>query len=78
MGYEFVEVETSNHITALRLNRPDALNAFNWTQMLDLIEALHDAHEDDDVFCVVLTGNGRAFSSGDLPPEKWSKPKVSI
>jgi len=64
MAYECVEVGTRNHITTLRLNRPEALNAFNWTQMQDLIEALHDVHEGDDVRAVILTGKGRAFSAG--------------
>jgi 2-(1,2-epoxy-1,2-dihydrophenyl)acetyl-CoA isomerase len=48
----------------ITMNRPEALNA--WTRQLgrELITALDDAAGDRDVRAVVLTGAGRAFSSG--------------
>jgi 2-(1,2-epoxy-1,2-dihydrophenyl)acetyl-CoA isomerase len=47
----------------IELNRPDALNA--WTLQFgdDMLAALERARE-DDVRAVVITGAGRAFSSG--------------
>jgi 2-(1,2-epoxy-1,2-dihydrophenyl)acetyl-CoA isomerase len=48
----------------LTMNRPEALNA--WTPQLgrELNEALDDAADDAAVRAIVLTGAGRAFSSG--------------
>lgn len=52
------------HITELRLNRPDRLNAISF----ELVTELHDAFDavaaDVDCKVVVLTGEGRAFCSG--------------
>jgi enoyl-CoA hydratase len=46
------------------LNRPVVLNALNWSIMRRLMWALEQAETDDDVKAIVLTGAGRAFSSG--------------
>src|SRR5262249_55513936 len=45
-------------------NRPEVLNAFNDQLIDELSQALDAATHDDDVRCVVLTGAGRAFGSG--------------
>src|SRR5688572_17196052 len=48
----------------ITLNRPVVLNALNWSIMRRLKWALEQAESDDDVKAIVLTGAGRAFSSG--------------
>jgi enoyl-CoA hydratase/carnithine racemase len=48
----------------LRLNRPNQLNAIDWPTVLDLEEALKAADEDASIRCVLLVGEGRAFSAG--------------
>jgi 2-(1,2-epoxy-1,2-dihydrophenyl)acetyl-CoA isomerase len=63
----------------LALNRPEALNAWNRSLGLDLLEAVRSLADDDEVRAVLVTGSGRAFSSGadlkdlsgqeDLTPE---------
>ena len=51
-------------IAWVRLSRPDARNAYS-DQMLDELVAAFDAAEEDDrVRCVILTGEGPAFSAG--------------
>ena len=52
------------HVRTLTLNRPDAMNAFNGQQFDDLTEALLAAQADTAVRVVVLTGTGRAFTTG--------------
>lgn len=52
------------HVTLIRLNRPDRLNAMSIELCLDLKEALERVAEDNDCWIVVLTGAGRAFCSG--------------
>jgi enoyl-CoA hydratase len=57
----------------ITLNRPVVLNAMNWSICRRLMWALEQAEADDDVKAIVLTGAGRAFSSGgdiqSTPPE---------
>ncbi|HTW11690.1 MAG TPA: enoyl-CoA hydratase-related protein [Solirubrobacteraceae bacterium] len=48
----------------ITLNRPEALNAWNLQFGHDLSAALDHAAADDQVRAVVITGAGRAFSSG--------------
>ena len=60
----------------MTLNRPDALNA--WTRQLgdDMLEALDDVAADPAVRAIVLTGAGRAFSSGaDLKDGGRARPR---
>ena len=61
---ETLEVRTEGRLRVLRLNRPERKNALDG----ELIDALHrkfrEAAVDDDVWAVVLTGNGDAFCSG--------------
>jgi 2-(1,2-epoxy-1,2-dihydrophenyl)acetyl-CoA isomerase len=46
------------------LNRPETFNAFNREMALALQELLDSAAEDEDIRAVLLTGEGRAFCSG--------------
>ncbi len=79
MSYETILVETADHVTTVTLNRPDKLNALNLELADELHEALHAADLDDDTRVIVLTGAGRAFSSGaDLrPSEPAGEPRSS-
>lgn len=61
---ETISLETRDRVAWVTLNRPDALNS--WTLQLgrELLAALDAAAHDADVRAIVLTGAGRAFSSG--------------
>ncbi|HVY76693.1 MAG TPA: enoyl-CoA hydratase-related protein [Puia sp.] len=56
--------DNENQIATLRLNRPEKLNAFNREMAVALQQHLKDCDADESIRCVVLTGNGRAFSAG--------------
>jgi enoyl-CoA hydratase/carnithine racemase len=56
--------KTRDGIATLTLNRPDALNALTPRMLEALGNAVEAAGEDDDVRAIVVTGAGRAFSSG--------------
>lgn len=51
-------------VLTLTFNRPDVLNALNSDVITAMRAALKQAERDPSVRCVVLTGTGRAFSSG--------------
>src|SRR4051812_2279878 len=56
--------ETVGHVRVLRLNRPERKNALTPSLGWCIVRAVRDAHADDDVRVVLLTGNGDAFCSG--------------
>ena len=55
--------ENKDGILRITLNRPDSLNAFNTEMLMELQEAFKEA-EAPEVRCVVLTGAGKGFCSG--------------
>ncbi len=59
-----LDVDRSEQVLRLTLNRPEVLNAMNGAMALALAEALEGVNADDDVRVVVLTGAGAAFSAG--------------
>lgn len=65
MPLETVKTETAGGVLWITLNRPDRLNAFNERMGDDLMEALKEGERSPDARCVVLTGEGRAFSVGE-------------
>lgn len=57
--------ESKDHVYWIRLNRPKQYNAITREMYDGIIEALKRAAEDPEVKFVVLTGNGKYFSSGN-------------
>lgn len=51
-------------VLTMTLNRPDVLNAVNEQLTADLSEALRFAERSEEVRCLILTGAGRGFCSG--------------
>lgn len=62
--YETIEVAVADGAATITLNRPDKLNAWNLQLGIDLRAAVEDAAADESVRAVLITGAGRAFSSG--------------
>jgi len=61
---ETVKLERRGGELRITLNRPDVMNAWDKQFGLDLLAAVEEAASDDEVRAVVITGAGRAFSSG--------------
>jgi enoyl-CoA hydratase/carnithine racemase len=69
MAFENVVLEKRDGIAKLTLNRPEKLNALSQPLLADLRQALDEVEADHDIRVVILTGSGRAFSSGfDIAP----------
>jgi 2-(1,2-epoxy-1,2-dihydrophenyl)acetyl-CoA isomerase len=62
--YDAVNLYRRGAAAKLELNRPDKLNAWDAQLGLDLLAALTDVAGDPGVRAVLVTGAGRAFSSG--------------
>ncbi|MEM8801613.1 MAG: enoyl-CoA hydratase [Pseudomonadota bacterium] len=64
MAFETIIVDTEEHVTTIRLNRPDAMNALSQQLLNELVEAIEAAARNDFVRCIVVTGSEKAFAAG--------------
>ena len=64
MMYETIQYTVQNGVATLELSRPDKLNAFNSQMIHEIKAAVKEASKDEQVRCIVFTGAGRAFCSG--------------
>ena len=62
--YETIMVEVEGAIGRVLLNRPDKLNPLSTETLLELTDAFHHLDRIDGLKVVVVSGRGRAFSSG--------------
>ncbi|HDH86664.1 MAG TPA: enoyl-CoA hydratase, partial [Desulfobacteraceae bacterium] len=61
MDFETIKLVRKDHLATITLNRPDKRNAINRKMMEELIAALSDISEDDNIRALILTGAGKAF-----------------
>lgn len=52
------------NVGLVTLNRPEVLNAVRRNTWLELASVLQEAHQDERLRCLVITGAGKAFSAG--------------
>ncbi len=62
--YETVQYEVADRVATITLNRPERLNAMNQTLKDELRAVWREVKRDPDVWCAIITGAGRAFSTG--------------
>jgi 2-(1,2-epoxy-1,2-dihydrophenyl)acetyl-CoA isomerase len=62
--FEAIIYEVTGPVATITLNRPDTLNAFNDVMIRETTDAFKQCARSDVVRCVVITGAGRGFSSG--------------
>ncbi|NEZ03386.1 enoyl-CoA hydratase [Wenzhouxiangella sp. XN201] len=65
MPYENLLVADRDAVRTITVNRPDKLNALNRQTLLELQQAMIEAHGDEAVRVIVITGSGeKAFVAG--------------
>ncbi|SEN94679.1 2-(1,2-epoxy-1,2-dihydrophenyl)acetyl-CoA isomerase [Paracoccus alcaliphilus] len=62
MGFETILFSENDGVATLTLNRPQVMNALNSQMRAEIVTALTGLSS--DTRCVVMTGEGRAFCSG--------------
>lgn len=69
---ETIHYEQKGHLAIVTLNRPEAMNAFNYDMLVDLGNITESIRINPDIRVVIFTGSGdRAFSVGaDLKERK--------
>ena len=63
-AYKTILAEKQGPAGIITFNRPEKLNAMNLEMKNEISDALSEMEVDDDIKAVILTGAGRAFSSG--------------
>lgn len=64
MDFQQILYAKESHVATITLNRPTKLNAYSEVMVHEIIAALADARDDDQVRAVIITGAGRGFCSG--------------
>lgn len=64
MPPQHIIVTKQDNYAIVQFNRPEVLNALNMKLMEELVDALESLDKDNDVRCIVLTGNEKAFAAG--------------
>jgi enoyl-CoA hydratase/3-hydroxyacyl-CoA dehydrogenase len=63
--YATIKLRKEKPTAWITLDRPDKLNAINATMLQELSEALDNTEKDNNIRCVIITGEGeKAFSTG--------------
>ncbi|PKM89882.1 MAG: crotonase [Firmicutes bacterium HGW-Firmicutes-12] len=65
MAYNNLLTNLEEGIYTISINRPDALNALSVAVLTELLEAIRQAKDDDEVKLIIITGHGeKAFAAG--------------
>jgi crotonobetainyl-CoA hydratase len=65
MSYDFIAVASADHVTTIKLNRPQVMNAINKPMHFEMQDAIDAFARDPDQYICVITGAGeRAFCAG--------------
>ncbi len=70
MDYQYVLYGVENGIATITLNRPEKLNVLNMMGtkegvFTDMLDALSEAEDDDDVKVIIIKGAGSSFCAGE-------------
>jgi enoyl-CoA hydratase/carnithine racemase len=73
MSYETILYDVSDRVATITFNRPERLNAISPQMAQELRDAYAAAEADEEVWTILVTGNGRAFCAGadvtDIPDD---------
>lgn len=62
--FKTIQVEFFDKVALLKFDRPKQLNAMNRQMMDEIITAIHQINENNEVYVAIISGEGRAFMAG--------------
>jgi 2-(1,2-epoxy-1,2-dihydrophenyl)acetyl-CoA isomerase len=77
-NYETLNVVFEQQIASIELNRPELANAINGIMAKELKQVFDQLSNQEDVKCIILTGAGKAFCSGQDLKEFAGNEEVDI
>ena len=63
-AFQQILYDKDGPVATVTLNRPEKLNAYSEHMVHEILAALADARDDDEIRAVIITGAGRGFCSG--------------
>ncbi len=78
MAYKTIIVEAEDHVSLIRLNRPDAMNALSSELLGELSQAVTEAEQNEKIRCIIITGSEKAFAAGADIAEMAEKSFVDV
>ena len=64
MDYDTIIFEKDDNVCTVTLNRPKRLNAMSGEMFEEIKDAFNKIKNDDEIRAIIITGAGKAFSSG--------------
>lgn len=64
MEFKNIVLQKEDKIAIITINRPKALNALNSETLIELDLAIDEISKDDEIYALILTGEGKAFVAG--------------
>ena len=64
MTYENLNYDVKGKTAVITINRPEVYNALTRAAKLELIKAFKTANRDSEIATIILTGEGKAFTTG--------------
>ena len=74
MDFECIIYEKGEGIATIKLNRPKVMNVMNKQLWIDFQKALEDAKLNPGIKVLLVSGEGRAFSTGAHLKESKDRP----
>lgn len=62
--FEHVLYDVQDHVATVSINHPETHNLLSYDVIMDIDAAMRWADDDQDVNVIILTGEGKSFSSG--------------
>lgn len=63
-NYQFIKAWTNNGLARIELRRPEVLNAINRSMIVEILAALREFDQLEQVNVIVLSGAGKSFAAG--------------
>lgn len=64
MQYSTINIELTDSIAQVTLNRPDSRNAMNGKMINEITHIFSELHKDSNVRAILLSGSGKSFCAG--------------
>jgi 2-(1,2-epoxy-1,2-dihydrophenyl)acetyl-CoA isomerase len=62
--FKFIKYVEENRTAVISMNRPELYNALNAEAKMEVVNAIREANKNNDIKSIILTGEGKAFSTG--------------
>lgn len=62
--FKYIKYQKEDQTALITINRPEVYNAMNAETKMEIVLAIRDANKSSEVLSIILTGEGKAFTTG--------------